>query len=201
MQIRLVFALAIYLASYLPLSIILLIQDIDYDLIAKPFCFDLATPECQLPLKNFWPAAIGVGICCVGLAMTLASLNALKPKEKIQLSSARHVPADLMNYVLPYVVSFMGLGYAETDKLAGFLVFLAWIFLITYKSGQVIMNPVLTVFGWRLHEIEYTYPGGKGESHSAYCLSRPMLEPGETHTYAVIQEVLIIKGDDHAPGA
>jgi hypothetical protein len=53
-----------------------------------------------------------------------------------------------MNYVLPYVVSFMSIDYQVTGKFVGFLIFLGWMFLITYKSGQIMLNPLLTVFGW-----------------------------------------------------
>ena len=199
MQLRLIFAIAVYLASYLPLSVILLIQDIDYKLVGHPLCLNFQS--CRIPIKNMWPAIFGVGICCVGLAVTLVLLAILRPKQKIKLVKAKHVPADLMNYVLPYVVSFMGLSYSDGEKLAGFLVFLIWIFLITYKSGQVIMNPVLTVFGWRLYEIEYSYQAGKDKVHASYCLSQEELEAGEMHASASLQEVFIVKKVPHAHGA
>ena len=46
----------------------------------------------------------------------------------------------------------MGISYDETEKLFGFGVFLFWMFAITYKSGQIIMNPLLLMFGWKLYE-------------------------------------------------
>lgn len=46
----------------------------------------------------------------------------------------------------------MGISYDETEKLFGFGVFLLWMFAITYKSGQIIMNPLLLMFGWKLYE-------------------------------------------------
>jgi len=46
----------------------------------------------------------------------------------------------------------MGLSYNTPEKLLGFAVFLFCMFAITYKSGQIIMNPLLLMFGWKLYE-------------------------------------------------
>lgn len=46
----------------------------------------------------------------------------------------------------------MGIAYGEPQKLVGFGVFLLWMFAITQKSGQILMNPLLLIFGWKLYE-------------------------------------------------
>lgn len=201
MQLRLVFALAIFLASYLPLSVILLTQDFDYERFGQSVCFRVWTSACEVPLENPWFSLIALGICGIGLVVTLTTLQIIRPRQQIVIQTSKHVPADLMNYVLPYVVSFMGITYSESDKLAGFVVFLSWIFLITYRSGQVIMNPVLVVFGWRLYEIEFLYTGGGGRSHTGICLSQITPEASEVHRQAAIQDILIIKKVSNAPSA
>jgi len=192
-QIRLAFAGAIFLGSYLPLSIILLAQNLDYARFGQPVCLEVWTAACEVPLKNPWLSITALAICILGLIATLVSMNVVHPKQKIEIVSSKYVAADLMNYVLPYVVSFMGLTYDEPDKMFGFIVFLAWIFLITYKSGQIIMNPVLSVFGWRLYELEFRYVGGQTKVHTGLCLSQVPPEAGETHRHTAIQDVLIIK--------
>lgn len=101
------------------------------------------------------------------------------------------MPADLMNYVLPYVVSFMSLDYSETSKFLGFFIFLAWIFWITYKSGQVVLNPVLVAFEWKYYEIKYRYEGDSG-THTEGCLAKALPLSGESLRYASIDEVKII---------
>jgi hypothetical protein len=57
----------------------------------------------------------------------------------------------------------MGVGYSDGDKFVGMAIFLMWIFWITHKSGQVMLNPVLVVFGWRLHKITYRFDGDDRE--------------------------------------
>jgi hypothetical protein len=200
-QLRLAFAAAIFLGSYLPLSIILLAQNFDYVRVGQPVCIDVWTTACEVPLKNPWFSAIALAVCALGLIITFVALHIVRPKQRIEIVSSKYVAADLMNYVLPYVVSFMGLNYSEPDKVVGFVVFLMWIFLITYKSGQIIMNPVLSVFGWRLYEVEYRYVGGHDRNHGGLCLSQVPPEAGEAHRHAAIQDVLIIKKVSDAPSA
>lgn len=69
-----------------------------------------------------------------------------------RVDSAKAIPSDIINYVFPYVVAFMGLSYNTPEKLLGFAVFLFWMFAITYKSGQIIMNPLLLMFGWKIYD-------------------------------------------------
>lgn len=193
MQVRLPFAIAIYLGSYLPLSVILLAQNVDYARVGRPLCLQVWTDGCAVPLKNPELSIAALAICALGLATTFVALGIIRPRQKIKIETSKYVAADLMNYVLPYVVSFMGISYGEPDKVVGFIVFLAWIFLITYRSGQVVMNPVLSVFGWRLYELEYRYVGGEDRIHTGLCLAQDPPEVGETHKHAAIQDVLVIK--------
>ena len=196
MQLRLLTAATIYLASYLPLSVILLCQDISFEhlggALCNPFAVD-ATTSCTLPLDYPVKAIGATVVCTLALALAIVALALASPKRKIVIKEAKHVPADLMNYVLPYVVAFMGLDYKDSGKLLGFLVFFLWIFVITYRSGLVILNPVLTVFGWRLYEVIYMFEGGT-ESYTGIILSRVTLHEGSTHSQAAIQDVLIVKG-------
>ncbi|OWS72875.1 hypothetical protein CBW22_25485 [Pantoea sp. VS1] len=46
----------------------------------------------------------------------------------------------------------MGISYDDPQKLIGFIVFLLWMFAITYKSGQILMNPLLIIMKWKLYE-------------------------------------------------
>lgn len=69
----------------------------------------------------------------------------------------------------------MGISYSEPEKLLGFVVFLIWMFAITYKSGQIIMNPLLLMFGWRLFEATITIAG---HTREVRVLKKELLAPG-----------------------
>jgi hypothetical protein len=192
MRFRVITSFVIFLGSYLPLSLILLAQNYDYDALSKPFCAAFLSAGCFIPLKNpGW--AIGIFVACLAcFALTLAALASVKPDKPIVIRSAVHVPADLMNYTLPYVVSFMSINYQDTGKFIGFLIFLAWMFWITHRSGRIIMNPVLIAFGWRPYELEYRF-GGDDTEYTSHALVHGHVSPGETRLQMAIQDVLIIK--------
>ena len=192
MKLRILVALAIFFGSYLPLSLILLAQDYDYSFFGRPICVPWHSSGCLIPFKN-WTLSVPIfvvsAICFAG---TLTILGLLKPKRPVTVREAQHVPADLMNYTLPYVVSFMSLDYQEAGKLVGLLIFLGWMFFITYRSGQIILNPVLIAFGWRLYDVTVVYPGSDTE-HSARTLAFGHVAAGERHHVREFQDVLIIK--------
>lgn len=193
MQLRWPAGLALFLGSYLPLSVILLVQNVRVETLGRSLCLPWRA-ECEMPFKQPTLGLALVVLCISCLMLMLAVLRALKPRRAIEILESKHVPADLMNYVLPYVVSFMGLDFADPSRLAGFVVFLLWIFLITYRSGRIAMNPVLAVFGWRLFEIKYRAPAGSVTS-VAFALSR-LAEPltqGCTYKTHSMQDVLIIR--------
>jgi hypothetical protein len=104
---------------------------------------------------------------------------------------AKYIPAELMNYTLPYVVSFMSISYQETGKFVGLIIFLLWMFWITYRSGQVILNPILVSFGWRLYEVSYRFAGDTKE-YSGRILSCGWIAPGQRHKFSTIQDVIIV---------
>jgi hypothetical protein len=99
-----------------------------------------------------------------------------------------------MNYTLPYIVSFMSIDYQDIAKILGLAIFLVWMFWITYKSGQILLNPLLIVLGWRLYDLKYCFPGDpKKAEHTSKALSRGSIDAGETHRQEALADVLAIK--------
>lgn len=194
MQLRILIAFVIFIGSYLPLSLILLAQNYDYSFVSQPVCWAFWKESCSLPFKN---PAFAVGIfaaCVVCFLVTVLALAVVKPKHEIVIRKAKYVPADLMNYTLPYVVSFMSIDYQETGKFIGFLIFLGWMFWITYKSGQIILNPLLIAFGWRLYDVSYNFAGDPKDYESSALVHGNIL-PGERHRQVLIQDILVIKNN------
>jgi len=194
LQLRIWVAAIIFIGSYLPLAVILLAQDFDYTHVDSGFCyrFWIENTDCNLPLKHPWISLSLVGLAAVCFVASLIILSTARPKRSVTISSAKYVPAELMNYTLPYVVSFMGVGYQDTGKFVGVLVFLVWIFWITHRSGQIILNPVLIALGWRLYEVAYEFKGDDVGHHSL-VLARAHVEAGSNYKYALIQDVMVIK--------
>ena len=192
LKFRLWASIMVFVGSYLPLSLILLAQDLQFNQVGMPTCWAIYEVGCDLPLRN---GAFSLSIfiaCLICLLGTLAVLWSVNPKVPIDVIETKHIPAELMSYTLPYVVSFMNLDYQETGKFIGLAIFLIWIFLITYSSGQLILNPLLAVLGWRLYEVKYQFPA-ETEVHTGRALMHGMMEPGSRYKHSAAQDVLIIK--------
>ncbi len=125
---RLFFALAIFLGTYLPLSMILLMQDLDNKKLKGNICFNFLTSgTCHLPLQKPFLSVSLFLVCLACFIFSWFALNLAKPDgQKIKIIESKYTPSDLMNYVLPYIVSFMSISYMETNKFLGFVIFLLY---------------------------------------------------------------------------
>ena len=195
MKLRVLFSLIIFVGSYFPLSIILLAQDFKYNLIGSALCNPFAE-SCSIPLSNPYYSITIFILCGVCLIIAIANLSLGRQKRLIVVREAEHEPAELINYSLPYVVSFMSIGYDETGKFIGLLVFLGWMFWLSHMSGQTVLNPALIAFGWRFHRISYSFHGSE-EIYRGIALSNQPLSPTDVVRYGKMDDVFIIKKDNH----
>lgn len=178
MQFRLISAFLIFIGSYLPLAIILAVQDIPKSWWKMSVCIPGRTPlkDCLFnPFNN--PVLSLSFISMTFISMVVANLlfKKISYPFNVEVVTSKQTPNDIINYVFPYVVSFMGINYNEPEKLLGFAVFLLWMFAITYKSGQIIMNPLLLMFGWRLYEATITISGA---TRQVRVLKQGIMAPG-----------------------
>lgn len=107
----------------------------------------------------------------------------------MKVEECKTIPNDLINYVFPYIVSFMGVELGSTGKLLGFGLFMVWLFLISYRSGQILMNPLLLAVGWQLYEIQADIEGNK---RSLRALSREIVVPGQRLRSCLVQGIYVL---------
>ena len=195
LKIRLFISAVIFLGSYLPLSVILLAQDFNYEFIGRGFCWKIWAhdPTCVVPFAHPKLALTIVGLCLLSFGLSLLALSFSRPSSPIHVKEAKYIPAELMSYILPYVVAFMGIGYGEKGKLIGLAIFLVWMFWITHRSGQILLNPVLAVLGWRLYEIKYAFPGDpKQKEYLDRALAKGPIESGQSYAHVKVQDILVL---------
>ena len=192
MQLRIIPSLLIFIGSYLPLSLILLAQDVDYSTVIGETGKLTLDAICSSTLKNPSFSLSILFICLICFIVSLGVLKVITPKRFIRIKEAKYIPTELINYTLPYVVAFMSFDYQETGKFVGLMIFLGWIFIITHRAGRVIFNPLLIVFGWRLYEVKYVVPGDTTE-FVEHALSKDKLEPKIDCKKTPLQNILIIK--------
>lgn len=174
MQFRLIPAFLIFLGSYLPLAVILAVQDIAKESWDRGICTDFRAcglPELNNPVLSLTIVALTVSC----LVLTAAILINLRYKYPVKVMSAKRIPNELISYSFPYIVSFMGVDYGALSKLAGFIIFMLWLFTITYRAGQIVLNPILSILGWSLYEAEVLI---NGNERVVRLLSRAPITPG-----------------------
>lgn len=190
MQMRLFPALILFLGSYFPLSLILLIQDIKETSWQAPLCRITEISSCYLPeLANPGRALGLLGICAVSLIIFMILMRNLSGYSSLEVVDSKSVPNDLINYVFPYVVSFMELDLGVEGKFFGFLLFIVLMFVITYRSGQILMNPFLLVAGWQLYELNIVTEGHK---RCVKALSKEQVKSGDHLESCLVHGIYVL---------
>ena len=190
MQMRLFPALILFLGSYFPLSLILLIQDIKETSWKAPMCRIAEVSSCFLPELTNPGRALGLlGVCAVSLVIFMALMKNLSGYSSLEVVHSKSVPNDLINYVFPYVVSFMGLDLGIDGKFFGFLLFIVLMFVITYRSGQILMNPFLLVAGWQLYEMNIVTEGHK---RCVKALSKELVKSGDHLESCLVHGIYVL---------
>lgn len=191
MQIKLIPAVLLFVASYFPLALILAVQDVEAEFWTRPFCNNAQFwLNCELPrLANPVLGYTSIVVCLLSLIFFLWVLRHFHGTTVMAVKECKAVPNDLINYVFPYIVSFMGVDLGSTGKVLGFGLFLVWLFLISYRSGQILMNPLLLAVGWQLYEIQAEIEGHK---RSLRALSRELVVPGQQLQSCLVQGIYVL---------
>ena len=193
MQFQLLPGFFIFLGSYLPLAIILAIQDIPWAWWGRSFCTpqEICSGTCDfIPFTNPSLSLTFFFVSLIAAFLTCFSLRKITYPFQVEVKRAKAIPNEIINYTFPYVVAFMGISYSEPVKLLGFGIFLLWMFTITYKSGQILMNPLLIIFGWKLYEATISI---NNEEKDVRVLKRGLLPPGKASAQT-IQDFYLIEG-------
>jgi hypothetical protein len=191
MQYQVIPGFLIFLGSYLPLAIILAIQDIPSSWWARSVCGWglVAAGGCEFnPFEHPTISLSFLAISAAAVGLSWTSLQKISYPFVISVKRAKATPNEIINYTFPYVVSFMGITYSDPQKLLGFAVFLLWMFAITFKSGQILMNPLLLILKWRLYEATIEI---NGVEKDVRMLKKGFLTPGVTHAQT-IQDFYIV---------
>lgn len=149
MKLRFFSSLLIFLSAYSPLSIIFLIQD-----------FDISAKEVIHPWV-VWPI-VGLSLLsCVLLWVAIGSLKSSSPP--ITVASVSNRSGELINYSIPYMISFFVMDLGDIKMLLSFGFFMVIMYFLTMKTHNVFINPVLAVMGYNLYDVHYERDGNELE--------------------------------------
>ncbi|MEE4212726.1 MAG: hypothetical protein V2I43_26065 [Parvularcula sp.] len=174
----------------------MLAQDLKTELIGRPFCnMTSGSDACAFPLSNPEYSLTIFIICLLCLFVFFSVISSAKPKRSVVVMESKYSPAELINYSIPYVVSFMGLGYDDTSKFIGMSIFLTWMFWLSHMSGQIIMNPVLIAFGWKFYEINYRHVGEQ-KLYTGFALARSEVSPDQEWRHTKVGDIMLLRSKE-----
>ncbi|MBN3804965.1 hypothetical protein GXB81_18185 [Paraburkholderia sp. Ac-20336] len=192
MQIKLIPAVLLFLGSYFPLALILAVQDVPNEGWGRPICKSLQFwRSCDIPqVAHPTMAYLFIVVTAVSLVFFLWLLKHLNGTTEMTIKESKSIPNDLINYAFPYIVSFMGVELGSLGKVVGFGLFMIWLFVITYRSGQILMNPLLLAAGWQLYEVQADIEGNR---RTLRALSRGNVVPGQVLRSCLVQGIYVLK--------
>lgn len=149
----------LFLSSYIPLYLILIIKHANIGLIV---------PETSIPivqeLVGMKIPLLSIGWACLTVVSFTALwlvLNVRKSKggtDFKNVDSYRSRDELITTYILVYIFPFVVLDYTTLANWLAFIVFFVVIGLIQVRSNQLFVNPILALFDYRVYEID---TGGK----------------------------------------
>ena len=144
----------IFIASYFPLFLILLIKDINSDFYKGNLTIDCIFKNPITSLTLFLISFIALFIVIITMKYALKK-DGDGNDDKISIKSSQLIRGDMLNYTIPFLVGLIGFTYDSWTITLSMLVFLMFMFLFLKKDSSLLLNPMLLLLGINLYRIEY----------------------------------------------
>ncbi|HNJ90349.1 MAG TPA: hypothetical protein PLT99_12795 [Chitinophagales bacterium] len=158
-------AILLFISAYAPLFVILCVKDFDFD--------------CK---KNFYhPVTVYIilGLTFLSVVLLFYSVKSIRRGNMpVQVKGVKGRSVDLINYTIPYIVSFFGFDMSKMGDVVSLIIFLLLMLLMTIKSKSVFMNPILLLAGYNLYDLEYEFDG---KTNSTIVISNLDIRTGQTY--------------------
>lgn len=176
MKLRLVASILIFISSYAPLALIFMIRD--YDLNAQKLLHPLVV----------WPI---IGVSIISCIILWASVHFIRTSSPpITIKSASNRSGDLINYSIPYLVTFLATDLGNFKMAASFFVFIVIMFFMTIKTHNIFLNPALALMGYNVYNVRYEINGQEYED--CFLSKGGRLRAGEQCRIVNISEQLML---------
>lgn len=176
MKLKFLPSVLIFISAYAPLSIIFLIQDLD-----------LQTWRPQHPLIVWTILCISL-LSCIVVWSAVRFLKSSAPVVTVKSVSNRS--GELINYSIPYMISFFVMDLGDTKLLLSFGFFMVIMYWLTLKTHNIFVNPILAGMGYNLYDVKYVRDGKEYEDF--FLVKGSRLAAGETCRTIELSEQLVL---------
>jgi len=73
----------------------------------------------------------------------------------IEIKHAKSRSSEVVNYTIPYMISFVAFELSKWQDLASLLIFLSILCLLSIRSQSIFINPILAALGYGLYDCRY----------------------------------------------
>lgn len=156
-------SIAIFISGYTPLFLIMMIKDITginwqpYQFESTILGFDKIVYPIGLFVKNpnvVWGLIIVSVISLLLLRYVLKNITT--NPFAITITQAKSRSSEVVNYTIPYMISFVAFDLSKWQDLLSLIIFLSILCLLSIRSQSIFINPILAALGYGLYDCQYT---------------------------------------------
>lgn len=163
MKPRILTVILLFISSYSPLFIIFAAKDFDF---YGENCF-----------KHPMAIYILISITILSVIILFATVLTIKRGNMcIEVVSVKNRSVDLINYSIPYMIAFFGADLSKPADLISVSIFLLIMLLLTITTKSVFINPILSLVGYGLYDLEYRFDS---KIFTTIVISKYDMKPGE----------------------
>lgn len=140
MQLHFLSALAIFISGYAPLGLILVIKDLNED----TFYFEHPARACAIFI-----------IFVLSALFALSAARNIRQGVPVKISKVSNKSADMFTYTIPYMMSFYKFDLGDWKLLLCLFIFMSLMFVLSYRTQNVFVNPVLALAGYGLYDCQF----------------------------------------------
>jgi hypothetical protein len=176
MKLRIISSLLIFISAYSPLSIIFFIQDFDWK------NKTLLHPDIMYPI---------LGISAISVIIIWAAVKFIKiSSPPVKILSVSNKSGELINYSIPYMISFFVMDLSQTKLLVSFGFFMFVMYILTLKTHNIFVNPILAVIGYNIYDVIYEKDGRELQTY--FLIKGDRLKKNESCRIVELSEHLFL---------
>jgi hypothetical protein len=135
--------------------------------------------EKDFTLKHPLAVYILIAISAISIIIIFLIVKYIpKGNMPVKIDKVNNRSVDLINYTIPYILSFFGFDLSKWEDIISLSIFLIIMLVLTITSRSLFLNPILAFAGYGLYDIDYEF---NGSVKSTSVLSRYELRKGEIY--------------------
>lgn len=150
MKTRIISSTIIFISAYAPLALVIAIKD--FNLSAKYYF--------ENPMAIF----IILAIALLSVVFLFFVMKQFERGSEIKIISVENRSSELVNYTIPYMISFFGFDVHQYGDIIAFILFMVLLCLLTIKTQSIFVNPFLAFFGYGHYNVKYDENGKEKDS-------------------------------------